>query len=63
MFVLTVNSRYRAQEGGQQELEHRVDALESLRDRALGAYALVVVLGVGGIVGGIVALVKIIKGP
>lgn len=63
MLVLTVNSRHDALEGGQRELAQKVDALESIKDRLLGAYALVMFLGVSGIVAMIVAIVKLAKVP
>lgn len=63
MLVLTVNSRHEALEGGQKELAQKVDALEAVKDRLLGAYALVMFLGVSGLVGMVIAIVKLAKAP
>lgn len=63
MLVLTVNSRHDALEGGQKELAGKVDALEAVKDRLLGAYALVMFLGVSGLVGMVIAIVKLAKVP
>ena len=63
MFILAFNSRYDELKGGQKILHDNVEELRSLKDRMMGAFGLIVLLGVTGIIGGIIAIVKAIKGP
>ncbi len=43
--------------------EQRLNTLETLKNQMVGAFTLIMVLGVSGIIGGILAIVKAVKGP
>lgn len=63
MLVMTVNSRYDALEHGQQNIVKDLAELHTYKERILGAFGLIVLLSVTGIIGGVIAIIKAIKGP
>lgn len=46
----------------EQKLDERVTSIEALRNRAYGALFTVQLLGITGIIGGIIAIVRLVKG-
>jgi len=57
-----MDSRTDALEGGQQELIKRIEPLVDLKGQIEGAFTLIKLMGLVGFLGGIVALVKLIRG-
>lgn len=61
--VSTMESRHKAFERGQDLILERLGRLQAVKERMVGAFTLVSILGISGIVGGIIAIVKAVKGP
>lgn len=75
--ISTMESRHKAFERGQdlileklkpldlmqgQSLHSRIETLERVKEKAAGALLLVQLLGIMGIIGGVIAIVRMIKG-
>jgi len=61
--ITTQKSNFDSLEKGQALVMSRLEYLISLKDRVIGGVWLVSLLGVTGIIGGVVAIVKVLKGP
>jgi len=59
---MAMDSRTDALEGGQRELMKRIEPLVDLKGQIEGAFTLIKLMGLVGFLGGIVALVKLIRG-
>lgn len=59
----TMNSRFDALDVGLKLVAERIDRLFAVKERLIGAFALLAFLGIGGIVGGILTIVRAFQPP
>lgn len=60
--ISTMDSRHKALDRGQDLILDRLRTLEDIKSKAEGAVWLARLLGITGVIGGIVAIVRMVKG-